>query len=59
MYLDYVIVKALGDLFPMNYSFPLSGTLAGIIIGLLLQTTGRHHYGNIGYEITSGGSIET
>jgi len=59
MYLDYVIVKALGDLFPINYLFPLSGTLAGIIIGLLLQTTGSHHYGKTSYEITSGGSIET
>jgi putative ABC transport system permease protein len=35
MYLGYVIVKAMGVLFPMAYSFPLSGVLAGIAIGLL------------------------
>jgi len=35
MYLGYVIVKGLGSLFPMTYSFPLSGILAGIAIGLL------------------------
>jgi putative ABC transport system permease protein len=35
MYLGYVIVKALGELFPMNYSFPLGGILAGIAIGLI------------------------
>jgi putative ABC transport system permease protein len=35
MYLGYVIVKALGTLFPMNYSFPLGGLLAGIAIGLI------------------------
>jgi putative ABC transport system permease protein len=35
MYLGYVIVKALGVLFPMNYSFPLGGILAAISIGLL------------------------
>jgi putative ABC transport system permease protein len=35
MYLGYVIVKALGELFPMEYSFPLSGILAGIAIGLI------------------------
>jgi putative ABC transport system permease protein len=35
MYLGYVIVKALTALFPMAYSFPLSGVLAGIAIGLL------------------------
>ena len=35
MYLGYVIVKALGSLFPMQYSFPLAGVLAGIAIGLL------------------------
>ena len=34
MYLGYVIVKALGAFFPMKYSFPLSGILAGIAIGL-------------------------
>jgi putative ABC transport system permease protein len=35
MYLGYVMVKAFGVLFPMTYSFPLSGVLAGIAIGLL------------------------
>jgi putative ABC transport system permease protein len=35
MYLGYVIVKALSALFPMAYSFPLSGILAGIAIGLI------------------------
>jgi putative ABC transport system permease protein len=35
MYLGYVIVNALSSLFPMTYSFPLGGLLAGIVIGLL------------------------
>jgi putative ABC transport system permease protein len=35
MYLGYVIVKAMGVLFPMTFSFPLAGVLAGIAIGLL------------------------
>ncbi len=35
MYLGYIIVKAMGSLFPMAYSFPLSGLLAGIAIGLI------------------------
>ena len=35
IYLGYVIVRALGSLFPMQYSFPLAGVLAGIAIGLL------------------------
>ncbi len=35
MYLGYVIVRALGTLFPMQYAFPLSGLLAGIAIGLI------------------------
>ena len=35
MYLGYVIVKALGVLFPMNYFFPLAGILAASAIGLL------------------------
>ncbi len=35
MYLGYIIVKALGVLFPMSYSFPLGGILAGIAIGLI------------------------
>jgi putative ABC transport system permease protein len=35
IYLGYVIVRALGTLFPMQYSFPFAGILAGIAIGLL------------------------
>ncbi|MBA4379534.1 MAG: hypothetical protein C0393_02410, partial [Anaerolinea sp.] len=35
MYLGYAIVKALGSLYTINYSFPLSGVLAGIAIGLI------------------------
>ncbi len=35
LYLGYVIVQALGKLFPMQYSFPLTGVLAAIAIGLL------------------------
>ena len=35
LYLGYVIVQALGSLFPMKYSFPLGGVLAAIAIGLL------------------------
>jgi putative ABC transport system permease protein len=35
MYLGYVIVKGMGAMFPMEYSFPISGVLAGIAIGLL------------------------
>ena len=35
MYLGYVIVHALGGLFPMTYSFPLAGILLAIAIGLL------------------------
>jgi putative ABC transport system permease protein len=35
MYLGYVIVKAMGSLFPMAYSFPFAGILAGIAIGLI------------------------
>jgi putative ABC transport system permease protein len=35
MYLGYVIVKAMGTLFPMTYSFPFAGVVAGIAIGLL------------------------
>ena len=35
MYLGYVIVQALGTLFPMTYSFPLAGLLTGIAVGLL------------------------
>ena len=35
LYLGYVIVEALGAMFPMSYSFPLSGILAGIAIGLI------------------------
>ena len=35
LYLGYVFVAAMGVMFPMTYSFPLSGILAGIAIGLL------------------------
>jgi putative ABC transport system permease protein len=35
MYLGYVMVRDLAELFPMTYFFPLSGILAGIAIGLL------------------------
>ena len=35
MYLGYVIVNALAMIFPMTYSFPLGGILAGIAIGLI------------------------
>ena len=35
MYLGYIIVKAIGELFPIEYVFPLGGILAGIAIGLL------------------------
>ena len=35
MYLSYVIVNAMSNLFPMTYSFPLGGILGGIAIGLI------------------------
>lgn len=35
MYLGYVIVKGIGVMFPIPYSFPLAGILAAITIGLL------------------------
>ncbi len=35
MYLGYVIVQGLSSMFPMEYSFPFGGVLAGIAIGLL------------------------
>jgi len=35
MYLGYVIVDALGTMFPVAYQFPLGGILSGIIIGLI------------------------
>jgi putative ABC transport system permease protein len=35
IYLGFVIVKAMGALFPMNYSFPFAGVIAGIAIGLI------------------------
>jgi putative ABC transport system permease protein len=35
LYLGYVIIQGLGTLFPISYSFPLAGLLAGIAIGLL------------------------
>ena len=35
LYLGYVIVVAMQDIFPLGYVFPASGILAGIAIGLL------------------------
>jgi putative ABC transport system permease protein len=35
MYLGYVLVTAIEVIFPMGYSFPLSGIVAAILIGLL------------------------
>lgn len=35
LYLGYVIVKGLAIMFPMIYTFPLSGLLAGVAIGLI------------------------
>jgi putative ABC transport system permease protein len=35
IYLGYVLVTAIKILFPMGYSFPVSGILAAILIGLL------------------------
>ncbi len=35
MYLGYVIVDALGTMFPVEYMFPLGGILGGIAIGLI------------------------
>jgi len=35
IYLGFVIVKAMGAIFPMNYSFPFAGVIAGIAIGLI------------------------
>jgi putative ABC transport system permease protein len=35
MYLGYVIVDALGALFPVEYTFPLGGIIGGIAIGLI------------------------
>jgi ABC-type nitrate/sulfonate/bicarbonate transport system ATPase subunit len=35
LYLGYAIVKGMGALFPMTYTFPFTGILAGIAIGLL------------------------
>jgi putative ABC transport system permease protein len=35
LYLGYVIVQAMGTLFPVEYSFPLGGVLAAIAIGLI------------------------
>lgn len=34
MYLGYVLVTAIKVVFPMGYSFPLSGIAAAIVIGL-------------------------
>ncbi len=35
LYLGYVIIAAMSELFPITYSFPIGGILAGIAIGLL------------------------
>jgi putative ABC transport system permease protein len=35
MYLGYVLVDALGTMFPMTYKFPLGGIIGGIAIGLI------------------------
>ena len=35
MYLGYVIVDALGTMFPVTYAFPLGGIIGGIAIGLI------------------------
>lgn len=35
LYLGYVLVVAMGGIFPMGYTFPLSGILTAIAIGLL------------------------
>ena len=35
IYLGYVIVQGLAIMFPMTYTFPGSGILAGIAIGLI------------------------
>jgi putative ABC transport system permease protein len=35
MYLGYVLVTAIEVIFPMGYSFPVSGIVAAIVIGLL------------------------
>jgi putative ABC transport system permease protein len=35
MYLGYVLVNAVQVIFPMGYSFPVSGMLAAVVIGLL------------------------
>jgi len=35
MYLGYVLVTAIDVIFPMGYSFPVSGIVAAIVIGLL------------------------
>jgi putative ABC transport system permease protein len=35
LYLGYVLVSALTAIYPLGYSFPLTGILAAIAIGLL------------------------
>lgn len=35
MYLGYVIVAAMGTMFPIEYAFPLGGILGGLAIGLI------------------------
>ncbi|MEW6406526.1 MAG: ABC transporter permease, partial [Chloroflexota bacterium] len=38
LYLGYVLVVAMEGIFPMGYTFPTSGILAGVAIGLLFGT---------------------
>ncbi len=35
LYLGYVLVTAIEVIFPMGYSFPVSGIVAAVVIGLL------------------------
>jgi putative ABC transport system permease protein len=35
LYLGYVIVQGMAEMFPVQYSFPIAGSVAAIVIGLL------------------------
>ena len=35
LYLSYVMVLGMSTLFPMAYSFPLGGVVAGVAVGLI------------------------
>jgi putative ABC transport system permease protein len=35
IYLGYVLVTAIGVIFPMGYTFPMSGIVAALVIGLV------------------------